>query len=491
MALWYDKKGKAYAADERTWWIRFYVEQLVNKLRKDTETDKAKHYAGQQGRHRAEDVDFSSSATVKEAIESEASQRSTRDEALSDMILEEIASRRTEYLAESSERRSMDEALKAKIAEEVKARQDKDDELSKGLSDERTARQSKDTGLELKITDEIAGRTAEDNRLQGEIDGVNSELLGKSNTAEYTPSEDYNPATKKYADDLVNEEAELRMQGYNILRSSIEKSDWNAKGLLEYRGVINCTDINLGSDGAEAAVEARLDALEDTSASGKKIKYFYYIRLKGSSYEKIALLIDDGYCDTDYDMFPLNPEDYQGWEVYYKNRCQRMYLDDGRVYERQQMEKRTLTGAGTGEQILFVSFWSDWCIVRGAKGEPGEGDMLKSTYDRNGSGTVDDAERLGGHAPGYYAKASEALSVTLAADNWSGTAAPYTQLINVPGLGASQNGNISVAQTATAEQRAAARGAVLSVTAQTNGSLTVTADGVKPAADIPVTVVLM
>lgn len=37
----------------------------------------------------------------------------------------------------------------------------------------------------------------------------------------------------------------------------------------------------------------------------------------------------------------------------------------------------------------------------------GAGDMLKSTYDVNGDGVVDDAEKLGGQLPAYYAKASD------------------------------------------------------------------------------------
>lgn len=37
----------------------------------------------------------------------------------------------------------------------------------------------------------------------------------------------------------------------------------------------------------------------------------------------------------------------------------------------------------------------------------GAGDMLKSVYDTDASGVVDDAEKLGGQLPAYYAKASD------------------------------------------------------------------------------------
>lgn len=40
----------------------------------------------------------------------------------------------------------------------------------------------------------------------------------------------------------------------------------------------------------------------------------------------------------------------------------------------------------------------------------GAGDMMKSTYDTNNNGVVDDAEKLGGQSPEYYAKKSELFS---------------------------------------------------------------------------------
>lgn len=40
----------------------------------------------------------------------------------------------------------------------------------------------------------------------------------------------------------------------------------------------------------------------------------------------------------------------------------------------------------------------------------GGGDMMKSTYDTNNNGKVDDAEKLGGQSPEYYAKKSELFS---------------------------------------------------------------------------------
>ena len=89
------------------------------------------------------------------------------------------------------------------------------------------------------------------------------------------------------------------------------------------------------------------------------------------------------------------------------------------------------------------------------------------------------------------AQASTAVLATLSANSWTGASAPYTQTVSISCLTEEQNGNISVAPTSSAEQRAAAREALLSVTAQANGSLTIAADGDRPAVDIPVIVILL
>ena len=60
-------------------------------------------------------------------------------------------------------------------------------------------------------------------------------------------------------------------------------------------------------------------------------------------------------------------------------------------------------------------------------------------------------------ALGEKANSSVAINTTLLASAWVGVDAPYTQTITISGLTASQNGTISVAHNATAEQREIAR----------------------------------
>lgn len=79
------------------------------------------------------------------------------------------------------------------------------------------------------------------------------------------------------------------------------------------------------------------------------------------------------------------------------------------------------------------------------------------------------------------------MMLTLFASGWNDE---KSQTLLVDGLGANQNGSISVGSTATVTQREAARNAVLCITAQVDGALTITADGDVPNIDIPVLLIL-
>jgi len=94
-------------------------------------------------------------------------------------------------------------------------------------------------------------------------------------------------------------------------------------------------------------------------------------------------------------------------------------------------------------------------------------------------------------ALGTMAQKSREVIGTLMASSWDGINSPFTQEIAVDGLGADQNGNISVSQNATFEQRQMAREAQLCVTGQENGKLIISADGEKPNIDIPVCITLI
>lgn len=89
------------------------------------------------------------------------------------------------------------------------------------------------------------------------------------------------------------------------------------------------------------------------------------------------------------------------------------------------------------------------------------------------------------------AEQSAAVEAILYAASWAGAAAPYTQTISIEGLTSTQNGEIAVSMGATSTQRDIARRALLSVTGQGTGVLTISADGELPITDIPVTVIMI
>lgn len=95
------------------------------------------------------------------------------------------------------------------------------------------------------------------------------------------------------------------------------------------------------------------------------------------------------------------------------------------------------------------------------------------------------AAQVGAAAPAVQ------VDAVLTAAGWSGDAAPYAQTVAVAGLAPGAIGGIGLAQGATAEQRTAAWSAMLSVTGQTAGSVTVTADGERPAVDLPAVVTIL
>ena len=86
---------------------------------------------------------------------------------------------------------------------------------------------------------------------------------------------------------------------------------------------------------------------------------------------------------------------------------------------------------------------------------------------------------------------SQSVAATLLASGWIGDEKPYTQAVVVSGLTAQQNGQASLAHTASAEQEAAAVKAILSVSAQADGTLTIKASGQKPSIDIPIEITLL
>lgn len=92
-----------------------------------------------------------------------------------------------------------------------------------------------------------------------------------------------------------------------------------------------------------------------------------------------------------------------------------------------------------------------------------------------------------------HCKADSSVSVdmVLAAKKWVEIDGHYEQELTVDGLTAEHNGSVGIAQSATAQERAVAREALMALTSQKDGAITITADGKMPDVDIPVTVIMV
>ena len=87
-------------------------------------------------------------------------------------------------------------------------------------------------------------------------------------------------------------------------------------------------------------------------------------------------------------------------------------------------------------------------------------------------------------------KKNKVVNATLLASGWVTANDITTQDVTVAGVTATSNGIVGLPTSATAEQREAARAALLAPTAQSTNSLTITADGDIPEIDIPIEVAI-
>ena len=70
-----------------------------------------------------------------------------------------------------------------------------------------------------------------------------------------------------------------------------------------------------------------------------------------------------------------------------------------------------VTVSKVGKAATVTIGTETFTLTDGADGD-GTGDMLKATYDSNGNGIVDNAEKLEGHAASYFAQATHSHAIT-------------------------------------------------------------------------------
>lgn len=89
------------------------------------------------------------------------------------------------------------------------------------------------------------------------------------------------------------------------------------------------------------------------------------------------------------------------------------------------------------------------------------------------------------------ANPSSEIQVTLLSSGWTGSDAPYTQILTVNGITATNNAHWDAAMSATKEQLENAGACFIKATAQAVNSITFTAYDDKPTVNIPISVVIL
>ncbi len=327
MALWFDAKGKSYAGDHTSSWLKAYVEQQLEQNEKQ----------------------------CRENLRREEEQRKAADTALQDAIdveeKERMAAVEEESVARQAGDNKIQNALDAHQADTANPHKVTKEQVGLGNADntadldkpistatrmvidaETAAREEADTSLQSVIEDEAKAREAADSALQNRIEQEAEErqtALETETAARQTEDDKLQSLLNSHKSDKSNPHGVTRVQ-------------------VGLGNVDNTSDLNKPiSTATQAAIDAETSARE-TAISNVETA----IAQKAAKTEVLTKTNTTAFTPS---------SNYQP--------ATKKYVDD------------SVSAAGGG-------------------------DMLKSVYDTDNSGTVDDSDKLGGQAPSYYATAS-------------------------------------------------------------------------------------
>ena len=264
-------------------------------------------------------------------------------------------------------------------------------------------------------------------------------VLMRNNQDAFIPTENYQPATKKYVDD----KAKSTITYATLLASAWDTSGDHPKYTLSVSGVTpdSNQEILPTANPSDEVMSALMAAnLQD---GGQADDVIYIIAYGNTPTINIPIRVILRGCEP-IDM-PSDSGDM-----------------NSSIYDPQGKFQDIFTYADTKQSKITTSG-----ILKG-----------------NGAGGVSAAVK-----GTDYAGPSVGVSVTLRASGWNANA--KTQTVSVAGVTATANGSLRIAQSATDEQFTAWGEAQPRVTAQAAGTLTVKVAGTVPTIDIPAEVLIV
>ena len=264
-------------------------------------------------------------------------------------------------------------------------------------------------------------------------------VLMRNNQDAFIPTENYQPATKKYVDD----KAKSTITYATLLASAWDTSGDHPKYTLSVSGVTpdSNQEILPTANPSDEVMSALMAAnLQD---GGQADDVIYIIAYGNTPTINIPIRVILRGCEP-IDM-PSDSGDM-----------------NSSIYDPQGKFQDIFTYADTKQSKITTSG-----ILKG-DGSGGVSAAVKGTD---------------------YAGPSVGVTVTLSASSWDADA--KTQTVSVAGVTATANGSLRIAQSATNEQFTAWGAAQPRVTAQAAGTLTVKASGTVPTIDIPVEVLIV
>ena len=235
MAFWYDINNKKYAENDKRSWTRAYSEKLVGDLRDEQNSKFGKHTSGADYRHPAADLDCTNGKTVQEVLDSHTSTCQSLTEAVgkkvdkvtgkglsandyTDSDKAEVAKVKDKVDKVTGKGLSSNDYTSEEKAEVAKIKDKVDKVTGKGLSaNDYTAAEKAEVAKIKDKVDKVTGKGLSSNDFtdgyKTKLDNLDTNLsakanasavLTKTNTTAFTPTADYQPATKKYVDDLAS-----------------------------------------------------------------------------------------------------------------------------------------------------------------------------------------------------------------------------------------------------------------------------------------------